>query len=75
MSSPESSESTGESPAFVAPQETTPTAPAACYPLTNSGRCYKINQFCRKRDIGSSGIDVNGTPMTCVADGKRGRWS
>lgn len=49
--------------------------PTACYPLTSRGRCYHIHEFCRNRDIGSSGIDVNGTPMTCVQDGKRGRWS
>lgn len=63
------------SEAAPAPLMSTPAAAPACYPKTNAGNCYHIHEFCRKRDIGSSGVDINGTPMSCVADGKRGRWS
>ena len=83
MESSAASEYTSDTPtpepssteAAPAPLMSTPAAAPSCYPKTNAGNCYHIHEFCRKRDIGSSGVDINGTPMTCVADSKRGRWS
>lgn len=60
------------------PSPTTPAAPQAgssgCYPLNNKGACYKINQYCRPRDRGLSGVDISGNVMRCVPNPKGQRW-
>ena len=37
----------------------------SCYPLTNSGNCYKPGEFCRTSDHGVHGIDASGDPIVC----------
>lgn len=59
-----------------APPATHSAAPvhAACYPKTDAGNCYEPGEFCRKADLGMSGIAGDGARITCVADGSRSRW-
>ena len=42
-----------------------PPAPAACYPLTNSGGCYEPGEYCRDADHGASGVAGDGEAITC----------
>lgn len=48
--------------------------PAACYPKTSGGNCYRAGEFCRKSDLGTSGVAGNGERIRCEASGSRNRW-
>lgn len=48
--------------------------PAACYPKTSGGACYKAGEFCRKSDLGTIGVAGNGERIRCAASGSRNRW-
>jgi hypothetical protein len=57
-----------------APQPVRTTAKAqSCYPLTNSGNCYKPGEYCRNTDHGKSGIDASGDAIKCE-DNDGWRW-
>jgi len=59
-----------------APVRTHSAAPvhAACYPKTNGGNCYRAGEFCRKSDLGTTGVAGNGEAIRCEASGSRNRW-
>lgn len=50
-----------------------PAAPAGCYPLTNSGGCYKPGEFCRTSDRGATGRTASGEAIVC-RDNNGWRW-
>lgn len=57
-----------------APPPVRTTAPKqGCYPLTNSGNCYKPGEYCRTADRGTHGIDANGDSIVCE-DKDGWRW-
>jgi len=56
-----------------APAPVATAAPAGCYPLSNSGRCYLPGEFCRTSDHGATGVAANGEPIRCV-DRNGWRW-
>jgi hypothetical protein len=61
-------------PTTQAPQPVQTTAQAqSCYPLTESGNCYKPGEYCRDDDHGASGIDAEGDAITCE-DNDGWRW-
>lgn len=47
---------------------------AACYPKSDAGNCYEPGEFCRKSDLGTSGIAGDGARITCTLSGGRARW-
>jgi hypothetical protein len=51
-------------PAPAAPAQP-PAAPASCYPLSNSGTCYRPGQFCRDSDHGKTGRTADGQAIVC----------
>ena len=61
---------TAAPPAPVAPPTPAPAQPAAgpagCYPLTNSGGCYRPGEFCRTSDHGALGRTADGEAIRCV---------
>lgn len=57
----------------TAPQPVQSTAQQSCYPLTNSGKCYKPGEYCRTADRGMTGIDAEGDPIKCE-DNNGWRW-
>jgi hypothetical protein len=50
----------------AAPPSQPPAAPAGCYPLTNSGGCYRPGEFCRTSDHGALGRTADGEAIRCV---------
>ncbi len=48
----------------IAPPAPT-TAPAGCYPLTNSGKCYEPGEYCRNSDHGMTGRAGDGESIIC----------
>jgi hypothetical protein len=63
-------------PPTPAPPPPPPTqAPVAvsCYPLSNSGTCYRPGEFCRSSDHGATGLTADGRAIVCV-DRNGWRW-
>jgi hypothetical protein len=53
-------------PLIQSPTPLPPTsAPAGCYPLTNSGNCYEPGEYCRNSDHGMIGRAGNGETIIC----------
>jgi hypothetical protein len=42
-----------------------PAAPPSCYPLSNSGTCYRAGEFCRNSDHGATGRTAGGEAIVC----------
>jgi len=59
-------------PAAAAPPSSAPAqppaAPAGCYPLSNSGTCYRPGEFCRTSDHGRTGRTADGEAIICEND-------
>jgi hypothetical protein len=69
--------SAAPAPTTEAPQPPQPVQTTAqsqgCYPLTNSGNCYKPGEFCRTSDHNETGIDAEGDQIKCE-DNNGWRW-
>lgn len=66
--------SAAPAPTTRAPQPVkTTTQKPSCYPLTDSGNCYKPGEYCRSSDHGATGIDAEGNPIKCE-DNDGWRW-
>jgi hypothetical protein len=42
-----------------------PAVPGSCYPLSNSGTCYRAGEFCRNSDHGATGRAADGEVIIC----------
>jgi hypothetical protein len=51
-------------PAPAAPAQP-PAAQVNCYPLSNSGTCYRPGEFCRNSDHGKAGRTADGEAIIC----------
>lgn len=71
---PQPSGSNAAGPAPGPPPAPTTDTDRGCYPLSNGGNCYRVNEFCATRYRGTSGVDAFGEPITCVQDGQYWRW-
>ncbi|HTS96698.1 MAG TPA: hypothetical protein VMI33_08750 [Streptosporangiaceae bacterium] len=60
-------------PATTSPAPKPPPPAAACYPLTDSGKCYEPGEFCRDSDHGASGMAGDGEKIVCE-DNDGWRW-
>lgn len=52
-------------PSIGTPPAAATPAPASCYPLSNSGTCYRPGEFCRNSDHGRSGRTADGEAIIC----------
>jgi hypothetical protein len=61
---------------FSAPPAAHSSVPvqSACFPKTSGGNCYEPGEFCRKSDLGATGVAGNGERIRCEASGSRNRW-
>ena len=50
------------------PTPTPAPTPTACYPKTNSGKCYEPDEYCRDTDHGMSGVAGDGEAIVCEND-------
>jgi hypothetical protein len=65
-----SSPAPSPSPSSPAPS---PSSPAACYPLSSAGNCYKAGEYCPEADHGMDGVAQNGEAIVCE-DNNGWRW-
>jgi hypothetical protein len=49
----------------TSPPPQPPVASATCYPLSNSGTCYRPGEFCRNSDHGKAGRTADGQAIIC----------
>jgi hypothetical protein len=47
---------------------------ASCHPTSAKGHCYAPGEFCRKSDLGKSGVAADGAKITCKYHDGRYRW-
>jgi hypothetical protein len=53
-------------PPLAPPPQPVVAAPAeSCYPVSNSGTCYRPGELCRQSDYGSSGVTADGRAIVC----------
>jgi hypothetical protein len=51
----------------------TPTT--SCHPTSAKGHCYEPGEYCRKSDLGKSGVAGDGAKITCKYTDGRYRWA
>ena len=59
-----------------APSSKSPAASptTSCHPTTAKGHCYEPGEYCRKSDLGKSGLAGDGAKITCKYSDGRYRW-
>jgi hypothetical protein len=62
---PTSAPATPPPPPPTAAPAPAPAVPAGCYPLSNSGTCYRPGEFCRNSDHGATGRAADGEAIVC----------
>lgn len=55
------------------PTRTRPSSPS-CYPQTPTGDCYHVGDYCDEWDVGFTGVDAYGRPITCMPFNDFGIW-
>jgi hypothetical protein len=60
-----------------APSSKSPMAAptTSCHPTTAKGHCYQPGEYCRKSDLGKSGLAGDGAKITCKYVDGRYRWA
>ena len=61
-----------KSPMAKSPMATPTTS---CHPTTAKGHCYEPGEYCRKSDLGKSGVAGDGAKITCKYTDGRYRWA